>query len=313
VVATTLHWRSNRESVESFRRYLELEGAPAALERIDREGLLAGRDSLTRRYAKYAKVIVQVGNGRARAFGRVAGHPLEFVPLSDPAAARVGDTLSARLLYMGRPLAGIKVHAGAVEAASALSDHPVVTAPDVDVVTDAAGVVRIPVSAAGAWNLRTIHIAQSPRGAAADWDAHWATLVFQVAEPVPSARADSAAVVGTIEAYHSALQRGDSIAALALLTPDAVILESGGLETKAEYRSHHLPGDIRFAQAIPRQRTPVSVSVRGNVAWAWSTSITQGEYQGRQINSASAELMVVTRTSSGWRISAIHWSSRARR
>jgi hypothetical protein len=34
---------------------------------------------------------------------------------------------------------------------------------------------------------------------------------------------------------------------------------------------------------------------------------------GRAINSSGAELMVLVRTSSGWKISAIHWSSRARR
>lgn len=127
------------------------------------------------------------------------------------------------------------------------------------------------------------------------------------------AQGDSAEVARVVTAYHHALSQSDSAAALALLASDAVILESGGAETREEYRSHHLPGDIAFVSALPGQRTPVRVTVRGDVAWAWSTSITQGEYRGRQINSAGAELMVLTRTPGGWRISAIHWSSRARR
>lgn len=124
---------------------------------------------------------------------------------------------------------------------------------------------------------------------------------------------DSAAVAGVIAKYHEALAAGDSAAALALLADDAVILESGGVETRAEYRSHHLPGDISFAKAIKSQRGPVHVRIHGDVAWASSTSATQGEMNGRAINSAGAELMVLVRTAQGWKISAIHWSSRQRR
>jgi ketosteroid isomerase-like protein len=124
---------------------------------------------------------------------------------------------------------------------------------------------------------------------------------------------DSAAVVGVIAKYHEALAAGDSVAALGLLADDAVILETGGVETRAEYRSHHLPGDINFAKAIKSQRGPVLVRVHGDVAWASSTSTTQGEMNGRAINSVGAELMVLVRTPQGWKISAIHWSSRQRR
>lgn len=124
---------------------------------------------------------------------------------------------------------------------------------------------------------------------------------------------DSAAVAGVISKYHEALAAGDSVAALALLADDAVILESGGVETRAEYRSHHLPGDISFAKAIKSQRGPVLVRVHGDVAWASSTSSTQGEMNNRTINSVGAELMVLVRSAQGWKISAIHWSSRQRR
>jgi uncharacterized GH25 family protein/ketosteroid isomerase-like protein len=317
LVAAALQWRFMRESAQGFRRYLELEGAPAALERIDREGLLKGRDSVTRRYAKYAKTLVQVGAGGDRAFEKIVGHPLEFVPERDPASLRVGDSLTVRLILMGQPARGARVHAGGVrwmdghsvpDSAAGAHDH--------ELTADAAGRIRIPISAPGLWNIRTIQIVQTPRGMGADWDAHWATLVFLV----PGANSagmqqsrDSADVAATVQAYDRALSTGDSTAALALLAPDAVILESGGIETREEYRSHHLPGDIAFARAVPSQGGPVSVRVRGDVAWAWSTSTTQGEFRGRQINSSGAELMVLTRTAAGWKISAIHWSSRTRR
>jgi ketosteroid isomerase-like protein len=128
-----------------------------------------------------------------------------------------------------------------------------------------------------------------------------------------SARTDSSDVADAVNRYHHALETGDSAAALALLTDDAVILESGGMETRVEYRSHHLPSDIAFARAVKSVRVPGNVTVKGDVAWASSTSTTEGEFRGRPVNSAGAELMVLVRTDGGWKIAAIHWSARTRR
>lgn len=140
-----------------------------------------------------------------------------------------------------------------------------------------------------------------------------ALLLLVCARPLQSQARDSSDVIAVITAYHSSIARGDSTAALALLAQDAVIVESGGVETREEFRAHHLPADMAFAQAVKAERGPVRVVVQGDVAWATSTSVTQGEYRGRQINSTSAELMVLSRTQAGWRIRAIHWSSRPRR
>jgi len=141
------------------------------------------------------------------------------------------------------------------------------------------------------------------------------TLSAQGHDPAhhPAAGGDSAAVAQTVERFHRALAAGDSTAALALLAPDVVIQESGDQESRAEYRSHHLAADIEFARAVRSQQGPIRVRVRGDAAWASSTSTTQGEFRGRAINSAGAELMVLTRAAGGWRIAAIHWSSHTRR
>ena len=124
---------------------------------------------------------------------------------------------------------------------------------------------------------------------------------------------DSAAVAAAVHGFHSALAAGDSLQALALLDSAVVILESGDEERLAEYRAHHLAADIEFSRAVKAMASPVRVTVRGDVAWASSTSTTVGTYRRRAINSAGAELMVLTRTNGGWRIVAIHWSSHARR
>ncbi len=124
---------------------------------------------------------------------------------------------------------------------------------------------------------------------------------------------DSRAVAEVIEAFHAALVAGDSTTALSLLADDVVILESGGTEDKNRYRNGHISGDMRFAQAVPRERGEMDVRVVGDVAWASSTSISQGRMGDREINSRGAELVVLARDGASWKITAIHWSSRTRR
>ena len=137
-----------------------------------------------------------------------------------------------------------------------------------------------------------------------------ALLVTAAAPGRAQAPSDSAAVAAAVERYHKALSQGDSTAALALLSPTAVIAESGSIESLREYRSHHLPADIAFARAVKATRSPVRVSVKGDVAWTTAITTARGTYDGKPVNSAGAELMVLTRSPGGWTISAIHWSSR---
>lgn len=319
IVAVALVARSSRTTSANLKRYIALEGNSELAEHYERDGAYPKTDSLTQSAAKYAKTIVEIGHGGPRAFARNVGHALEFIPVNDPSALRVGDSLAVRLLFRGQAVANAHLHAGVAPAPNATSED---ASKDLSVATDSDGVAMIPLARAGLWNARTLYAAPM-RGSAGEWEVAFATLVFEVHAPdgaqiesggeVVLPVNDSSDVVAAVMAYHAAMEAGDSAAALALLAPDAIILESGGVETRDDYRSHHLPADIGFARGIKSQRGPIRVIVQGDVAWASSTSTTQGEYRGRQINSSGAELMVLARTPNGWRIRAIHWSSRQRR
>jgi ketosteroid isomerase-like protein len=139
-----------------------------------------------------------------------------------------------------------------------------------------------------------------------------ALLLTLTAPTVAQTQTDSVTVAAAVERYHQALREGDSAAALAQLAEDAVIVESGTIESRQEYRSHHLPADIAFARVVKATRSLVRLSVRGNVAWTTATSTMVGKYKRKPVNSKGAELMVLTRTADGWKISAIHWSSHDR-
>ncbi len=118
-------------------------------------------------------------------------------------------------------------------------------------------------------------------------------------------------IAAAVEAFHDALKKGDSAAVMAALAPDAQILEGGHAESRAEYEQGHLKADIEFAQAVPSTRENVVVRQEGSVAWVTSSSRVSGSFKGRDVNSAGAELIVLTKTPDGWRIRAIHWSSHA--
>lgn len=125
-----------------------------------------------------------------------------------------------------------------------------------------------------------------------------------------SAFADEAdSVRATVDAFHEALRRGDGPAAMKLLAADAMILEGGGIETRAQYESHHLAADMEFAKAVPSTRSDVRMQINGDTAWLTSASRTEGTFKDKPVNSRGAELMVLAKTADGWRIRAIHWSS----
>lgn len=121
---------------------------------------------------------------------------------------------------------------------------------------------------------------------------------------------DPAAVA---DAFHAALAAGDAARAEAQLAPDAIVLESGFVEARAEYLSHHLAADIAFAREVKQLRSDVRVIVEGDVAWLSAKTRTTGAYQGRTIDAEGAELIVLARGDAGWRIRAIHWSSHERK
>ena len=113
----------------------------------------------------------------------------------------------------------------------------------------------------------------------------------------------------TVAAFHDALKKGDRAAIMALLAPDAQILEGGHAESREEYEKGHLAADIEFAQALQSTRENVVARQEGSAAWVTSSSRVSGTFKGRDVNSAGAELIVLSKTTEGWRIRAIHWSS----
>ena len=132
-----------------------------------------------------------------------------------------------------------------------------------------------------------------------------------------AAQADAeelASAKATVNAFQEALKNGDSAGVRKLLAADAVVLESGHLESVDEYLRHHLSADIEFAKAVPSKLVSMEARVSGQTAWVWATREAEGSFRNQPVKLANTELIVLTRKGSeGWEVRAIHWSSRKTR
>ena len=120
----------------------------------------------------------------------------------------------------------------------------------------------------------------------------------EVASAVGSAAFEASA---TADRFHAALASGDRATVEALLTPDAVVLEGGGHESRAEYLSHHFARDAEYLSGKTSESIFRRTTVAGAAAWVASTQ--------RIGDAEMAELLVMKQTSNGWRVAAVHWSS----
>lgn len=134
-----------------------------------------------------------------------------------------------------------------------------------------------------------------------------------VASAAAAQAPDSVAAVAVVNQYDAALAAGDSAKAVSLLADDLVVLESGSIETRAEYLAHHLGADIKASVGAKGDRAVVRVTVLGDAAYVVTKTVRPPTGAQGSTGSELVELMVLSRTSAGWKIRAIHWSSRRRR
>jgi ketosteroid isomerase-like protein len=126
----------------------------------------------------------------------------------------------------------------------------------------------------------------------------------------PAAREED--ILAPLQAFYAAMKTGDKAAAMKPVATDAVFVESGTLETRAEYEANHLPADIEFESKITGKRSPWQVKTHGDTAWVIATTDYDGTIDGNPVNFVSAQLAVLSRQSGDWQIRSIHWSSRRR-
>jgi ketosteroid isomerase-like protein len=138
-------------------------------------------------------------------------------------------------------------------------------------------------------------------------------LCLSLSLALPAAQSnDRADVAAVVDGFYGAMKRGDVAGVMRAVAPDAVFLEGGRQETRAEYEAGHLPGDIEFERVVNSKRGPLAITINGDTAWAVGMADYEGSFKGKPVTFVLAQLMILTRSNGQWLIRGVHWSSRSR-
>ena len=153
-----------------FNRYLQLEGVLDTF--IERRKNKQLRLAATERYSKHVKAVFQVGDARSDAYKTPLGYPVEIIPQQNPYQLKVGGTLAALCVKDGQPLVNQYVLYG-MQAPGQTRFTTLKTR------TDKNGLARIPLTGAGRWYIKFIHM--SPvNEPPVNYESRWATLTFEL-------------------------------------------------------------------------------------------------------------------------------------
>jgi ketosteroid isomerase-like protein len=114
-----------------------------------------------------------------------------------------------------------------------------------------------------------------------------------------------------VDAFHAALRKKDTAAALSLLDRGLVVYEFGAVDATAEaYAFRHLPFDMDVAVATQWRLQTRRAGGEGNERWVLSTyRVTGKQSDGAPIDLAMLETVILRRSGEGFRIVHFHWST----
>jgi len=153
---------------EKFNTHLKEDGLEDTYEQRKKSNTL---DQPSREfYARFVKLLVQVGSKQDDTYKKVAGLRIEIIPDKNPYSLKSGDYLQCMIIYEGKP-----------------SPHQLVkvwnkinrTTFEQDIYTEKDGTIKFPISAPGIWMVSTVKMIPSEK-AGADWQSMWGSLVFGI-------------------------------------------------------------------------------------------------------------------------------------
>lgn len=122
-------------------------------------------------FIRCAKALLQAGEADSTAMDQPLGMPLELVTEINPYTLQSGQALALRLLYQGKPLAGVRVTAR-------FRDDLFVEASDL---SDGQGRVNLLLKRPGVWMVKALHtIEAADEDQGTDWVSYWASTTFEL-------------------------------------------------------------------------------------------------------------------------------------
>lgn len=124
------------------------------------------------KYIMNAKALIEVG-GKSDGFSRMAGEPLEIIPLKNPANLKPGDTMPLKIVFKGKPLAQVNLQAIYAGYKTDEKHHWAV-----EKKSDSDGVVRIKLNPKGQWMFKVNYKSPYPDRSEADQYSYTTSLTL---------------------------------------------------------------------------------------------------------------------------------------
>jgi uncharacterized GH25 family protein len=155
---------------DKFNEYLKEDGIDNILALREKTGEM-GKPS-REFYQRCAKSILQVGNKKDDTYAINCGMPLEIMPLQNPYDLKIGDKLSVKILFEGKPLADAVVR----------SWHKVdeTKTNQGRFRTNAQGITAIELNAKGIWMISLVKMIETTDKSQSDYQSYWGSLTFEI-------------------------------------------------------------------------------------------------------------------------------------
>ncbi|MCK6616305.1 MAG: DUF4198 domain-containing protein [Cyclobacteriaceae bacterium] len=151
---------------EKFNAYLKEDGLDDIMEyRVKTNTQDKGAKEY---YQRSAKLLVQVGNTTDDTFRKIAGTPIEIIPLKNPYALKPGAEMKFQVVFEGKPLAF-----ALVKVWNRKDNRTTVQ----NIYTGKDGTLTTRLSSTGMWMVSCVKMVPA-REAGADWQSYWGSLVF---------------------------------------------------------------------------------------------------------------------------------------
>jgi uncharacterized GH25 family protein len=163
------------QTPKDFVEYLKHDGIPDTLAEFEK--LASPPAKIRERYSKHVRALVQVGDKRTDDYSKPLGYPVEILLGRNPGDVKLGETMTFRVLFQGKPVANqfVRVSRAGFHSHDASGNHTSA----LTVRTDPQGEGRFTVNSKALWYISLIHM-QKVDQKDADYESNWATVTFNL-------------------------------------------------------------------------------------------------------------------------------------
>ena len=120
-------------------------------------------------YQRSVKTIFQAGKPTDNTFYRETDLPVDIIPLQNPYALKMNDTLTVKILFQKRPLTNYKIRLWYKEKDTAVNT---------DLFSNEKGLIKFPIVLKGKWMVSTVKMEPITNNLKANWQSYWGSCTW---------------------------------------------------------------------------------------------------------------------------------------